>query len=256
MSVSVGSMSAGLGLDMSEFQRGMQKATEVARSNSTLMSAEMKRTSREGAESLRLIDEAIGVHISRPLARILTQEFPGLAKGLQAVLGVGVTGALVAVGIEAIRKISDGIERAGQSQEKLGEAARNSQAVFEDALGGIEKKIGEVNGLPAAGKFNMEGADEARHSIDAVAQALEREQKAVEEAGSLTTRVWLGVGDVLSNLARGAGLLLPDKLGGNLITQHFDQGDQVKALGEAFATMKEQLNDALRSDAATGQHTA
>ena len=73
MSISVGSMSAGLGLDMSEFQSGMQKATEVARSNSTQMSAAMKQSAREGAESLRLIDEAIGVHVSRPLTRIIGQ---------------------------------------------------------------------------------------------------------------------------------------------------------------------------------------
>ena len=39
MSVSVGSMSAGLSLDMTDFSAGMEKATEVARSNSQLMSA-------------------------------------------------------------------------------------------------------------------------------------------------------------------------------------------------------------------------
>ncbi len=87
MTISVGSMSAALGLDFSEFQKGMVGATELARSNSALMSAEMKRTSREGAESFRLIDEALGIHVSRPLTRILTQEFPGFAAGLQTIHG-------------------------------------------------------------------------------------------------------------------------------------------------------------------------
>jgi hypothetical protein len=128
MSVSVGSMSAGLGLDMTEFQRGMQRATEVARSNSTLMSAEMKRTSREGAESLRLIDEAIGVHISRPLTRIIGQsQLVGGALASVFALSAGV--AIGTVFVEQGKKLLEMTGALEGWKELLGITGDTSEAV-------------------------------------------------------------------------------------------------------------------------------
>ena len=249
-------MSAGLGLDLSEFQRGMQQATEVARSNSQLMSAEMKRTAREGSESFRLIDEALGIRVSRPLTRIITQEFPAFAAGLQAVLGGAVVGAIASVGIDAIEKLSEHLKKAGEAQEKWAEASHKSQEVFSDALAEIQKKLAEVNGQSASFKFNTEGAELARRAIDAVGEALKNEAKAAEEAASLTTRAWNGVGSFLSNLALGGALALPDALGGNLSLKLLKDNEQAKNLATALQVMKENLDDALRADAAAGTHEA
>jgi hypothetical protein len=86
MSTNLGSISVGMNVDLATFEAGMKRATEVARSNTALMSAEMKRNSREGAESLRLFDEGMGIRISRPLTRLIGQTQligPALASAFQ-----------------------------------------------------------------------------------------------------------------------------------------------------------------------------
>jgi len=94
----------GFGLDLSALQKDAPEAFRILNSQTMGMSAEMKRASREGAESFRLIDEALGIHVSRPLTRILTQEFPSFAAGLQSILGVGVVGALGFAAVELFDK--------------------------------------------------------------------------------------------------------------------------------------------------------
>src|SRR5579883_2524975 len=98
--VNIGSMAAELGLDFTAYQQGMDRAAAITQQGGSRMSAAMKTASREGAESLRLIDESLGIHISRPLARILTEQFPALATGLQTVLGGAVVGALAAAAFD------------------------------------------------------------------------------------------------------------------------------------------------------------
>ena len=58
------------------------------------------------------------------------------------------------------------------------------------------------------------------------------------------------------NLAQGGALLLPDALGGSLSLKLLKDRDQVKDLSIALASMKENLDDALRADSAAGTHTA
>jgi hypothetical protein len=95
----------GLGYDLSALEKGAPEAFRLINSQTAGMSAEMKRASREGAESFRLVDEALGVHVSRPLTRILTQEFPGFAKGLQSMLGISIAGATGLVAFEGISRL-------------------------------------------------------------------------------------------------------------------------------------------------------
>src|ERR1700733_2739718 len=99
--LNVGAMAARLGLDPAEFLDKMKGVEGFTSGLNQRMSAEMKRTSREGAESFRLIDEALGIHVSRPLTRLLTSEFPAFAKALQSVLGGAAVGALATIGFEA-----------------------------------------------------------------------------------------------------------------------------------------------------------
>jgi hypothetical protein len=259
MSVSVGSMSAGLGLDMSEFQRGMQRATEVARSNSTLMSASMKQSAREGAESLRLIDEAIGVHISRPLARILTQEFPGLATGLQAVLGVGVAGALTAVGIEAFDKVSGKIKDAEKAQEEFANASLKAAQTVTTVLGDLQNKLADISGDHKL-KFSLQGAEEAKRAIDQIAAAMDAAQKAGEKTQSWGTRAWAWVGEMTEDIGRGAARTLDELYSPtthpSFFKDSFFDTTQVENMKAALKDMRTDLDIALNSDAAKGTHEA
>ena len=146
----VGTISVRMGVSLADFQAGLKQATAVATSETGLMSAEMKRASREGAESFRLIDEALGIHLSRPLTRILTQEFPSLAKGLQSILGVGVVGALGVAGVELFDKIAKGIEKAQKAQEDLRAATLNVNTVFEQEMAAYKAKDKAVTAATSA----------------------------------------------------------------------------------------------------------
>jgi lambda family phage tail tape measure protein len=238
MSVSVGSMSAGLGLDLSEFQNGMQRATELARSNSTLMSAELKRTSREGAESLRLIDESLGIHMSRPLTRILTQEFPALAAGLQTLLGGAVFGAVATIGVEAFEKVVRSIEKAQKAQEEWKKAIEKSEETIQSVGDTFARKIAEANGISAIAKEAMAGAEEAKKGFDQVAAAIDNENKKAEEATGLWTRFKASVGDFFHQQFT------------------FESTLKTEDLKAQLGTLKTEIDNAFRMDALHGTHDA
>jgi hypothetical protein len=147
--LNVGAMAARLGLDPAEF---LDKMKGVEGFNSGLnqrMSAEMKRTSREGAESFRLIDEALGIHVSRPITKILTKEFPAFASALQSIMGVGLVGALAAIGVGIVEHISKKMEEAKQKEEEYAAAVRKTQSVIADARAESERRLNEILGKDA-----------------------------------------------------------------------------------------------------------
>src|ERR1022692_888410 len=129
----------GLGYDLSALEKGAPEAFRLINSQTAGISAEMKRTSREGAESLRLIDEALDIHMSRPLTRIITQEFPAFASAMQSVLGAGVVGALAVIGVEAFDKASKSIEKAQKAQEDFAASTRKAKSTFDEIMASFEK---------------------------------------------------------------------------------------------------------------------
>jgi hypothetical protein len=162
------------------------------------MSAEMKRSSREGAESFRLIDEALGVHLSRPLTRILTQEFPAFAKGLQSIIGVGIVGAIGVAGVELFEKIAKGIEHAQKAQEEFAEATRKTGQVFSDAMASYEKvdKLRSLSGIDKKlFEIDYSAVEEGKKKVDELADALEKESKAAAEAKSPWTQLLATLGE-------------------------------------------------------------
>jgi len=58
MSTNLATILVGLGYDLSALEKGAPEAFRLINQQTLGMSAEMKRASREGAESFRLIDEA------------------------------------------------------------------------------------------------------------------------------------------------------------------------------------------------------
>ena len=172
---------ARFGLDPSEFLeklRGVSGATQLM---SSQMRREMNQTGREGAESLRLIDEALGIHMSRPLTRILTQEFPAFAKGLQAVLGGAVFGALATIGVEAFDKVERSIEKAQKAQEELRKATENTKAVFAAEIASYAEKDKAVTS--------------ATEHVSKLIDAQERETKAMLEAAGPWNHLLAAIGN-------------------------------------------------------------
>src|ERR1700719_690072 len=144
MSLNVGNISARFGLDPSEFLERMRGVSGATKFFSDEMKREMRDTSREGAESFRLIDEALGIRVSRPLTRILTQEFPAFAGVLQSVLGGAVFGADATVGVEAFEKVAKSIEKAMHAQEEWQAAIRKTEATIESVSDTYARKIAEA----------------------------------------------------------------------------------------------------------------
>jgi hypothetical protein len=189
--LNVGSMAARLGLDPSEF---LDKMKGVEGFNSGLnqrMSAEMKRTNREGAESFRLIDEALGIHVSRPLTRLLTNEFPAFAKGLQSVLGIGAAGALATVGFEFAEHIAASIEKAKKAQQEYDDAIHHTEDVLAElgasharTMEEIALRMAALQGKPGARldealfKIDSSALAEAKKGIDEITETMEKEAKA------------------------------------------------------------------------------
>src|ERR1700733_2816467 len=116
MSLNVGTLSARFGLDSADFLdklRGVSGATELF---SNEMKRSMRESAREGAESLHLLDHALGIQLPRSMNRLIATEFPGFAKGLQSILGVGATGVVLEAASEFGEKIAKSIEKARKAQ--------------------------------------------------------------------------------------------------------------------------------------------
>ncbi len=261
MSTNLGNILVGLGYDLSALEKGAPEAFRLINQQTLGMSAEMKRTSREGAESFRLIDEALGIHISRPLTRLLTQEFPSLAKGLASVLGVGVVGALGVAGIEFIDKIAQKIEKAERAQEAFAAATQKTKEVFADAmavfakdetlrsLSGTHKKLFEVD---------YASIEEGRKKIDQLAEALEKEAKAAADANSPLTSFLASLGEmvhVISSLPSTIGAEEINTQLGKFIQRYNDLGriDALNATHYSASAIETELDKA-RTTLATMQN--
>jgi len=137
--VNVGALSISMGVNLAEFEAGMKRAAAVGTSQAGMMSAAMKRQTKEGAESLRLVDEAIGVHVSRPLSKVIAQ-IPGVGSALASLGGatLGAAGliALAPVLIDGIRKIGEMTGATKAWKEILGLTGET----FEQVAEGIKRQ--------------------------------------------------------------------------------------------------------------------
>jgi len=237
MSNNLANLMVGFGLDLSALQKDAPEAFRILNSQTMGMSAEMKRASREGAESFRLIDEALGIHVSRPLTRILTQEFPALASTLQSLLGAGVIGALGVAAFEGFDKAAKSIERAQHAEDALEASTRKVGETFTDALQSYEKAAA-LRGLSGLGKqlfeIDYSSVEEGRKKIDELAKAMEEESKAAAEAHKWTTELLAGIGNAVHVVFNSQSTL------------------GVEAIGKQFAEFQRRFDDLSKLDALYG----
>jgi hypothetical protein len=198
--LNVGAMAARLGLDPSEFLEKMKGVEGFASGSGQRIAAEMKRTSREGAESLRLIDEALGVHLSRPVTRIISQEFPALASGLQSILGAGVLGAIGIGVVDVGEKIAKAMEKAQKAQEAYRESLDKLKTGLDEIMAGYAKSAAERNltGIDKkAFEIDTQSLSEARRQLDELSKDAEDAAKKGAEASGLWSRSLAAVGDAI-----------------------------------------------------------
>jgi hypothetical protein len=196
--LNVGAIACRLGLDPSEFLDKMKGVQGFNGFASAEMTRQWKQTSREGTESFRLIDEALGIHISKPLTRILTQEFPAFASALQSLLGAGVVGALGMAAFEVFEHIAKSVEHAQKAEEELQTSTRKSGEVFTNALQSYEKaaKLRSLSGMDKKiFEIDASSTEEGRKKIDELAASLQKVATTAADAHKWTTELLAGVGD-------------------------------------------------------------
>jgi hypothetical protein len=198
----------------------------------------MKRTSREGAESLRLIDESLGIHLSRPLTRILTQEFPALAAGLQSVLGGSVFAALGVVAFEFGEKLTKSIEKAMHAQEEFRAATAKVGTTLETIADSWAVKIAALNSKGTFAEIISKGAEEARRQFQELSKAIDEAQQKAAAANQPLTKIESGIGNLWKRLTEGAT---------EGVANH--QKFELKELSDG-------IDQAFRADKLNGTHTA
>jgi hypothetical protein len=196
-------MAARLGLDTSDFVEKMKGVEGFSSASGQRIAAEMKRTSREGAESLRLFDEAIGVHLSRPLTRLITETFPGVAEGLASVLGGTAFIAIGAAALEFGERIVNSIQRATKAQEEFRQASIQAADVLEKIGNDWAGKMATLDKTDPLRRFR-EGAHEARTEFEQISKVLDDVNRKREEAESPLSRLEAGIGNAWDNLTQGS----------------------------------------------------
>lgn len=254
----------GLGYDLSALEKGSPEAFKLVSEQTLGMSAEMKRASREGAESFRLIDETIGLHISRPLTRLITQEFPGFASALQSLLGAGAFAAIAGAGVEFFDKISEKIEKARAAQEHLKETSKTAAETLANVLGGINTKIAELSDRDHTLHIRLAGAAEAKAGIDQISKAFDALTAAEEKANSIWNRGEIAAGDFFSHVAEGWTHIIDflgddhisKALGGKNLHDSIYGTQDLQNMKAALSDMRDSFDEALNADKLNGTHEA
>jgi hypothetical protein len=210
--LNVGAMAARLGLDPSEFLDKMKGVQGFNGFVSGEMARQWKRAGRDGQEGMRLIDEALGIHVARPVARIVAETFPAFSKALSSILpGV----AFTALGV-AIFEFASGINRKMEEAKKIqmeysaavehtADVVRDLGSKHERTMKEIELKTAVAHGVPGAKEREIEfkidsaAADEVKKEIHEISEALEKEAKAASKAHAWTAEFFAAADYVVSN---------------------------------------------------------
>lgn len=147
MSNNIGNLTVGLGYDLSGLEQGGAAAFRTVSTQTQGLSAEMKRTSQEGSESFRLIDEALGIHVSRPLTRIIgqTQTLGPILAGVFQFSAMAAIGVVIAEQAKRLFEITGATEAwkdiLGLTAETAEQAAKRIESGDQALLKSLHEKI-------------------------------------------------------------------------------------------------------------------
>jgi hypothetical protein len=195
--LNVGAMAARLGLDSSEFLDKMKGVQGFNGFVTGEMSRQFKQTSRDGAEAFRTLDEMMGIHLNRPMTRLLVETFPSFAKGLQSILGGVAFGAVAYAATELFDRVSQTIEKARKIEEEFTESSRKATTMFGESMGAYEKgaKLRSLSGIDKEiFKVDSSSLTEASKRVDVLSVALQKNAKDALEASSPWNEFWAAVG--------------------------------------------------------------
>jgi hypothetical protein len=257
MADTVGSLMVEAGMNLAGFEESVKQIPAITSKHMERMSAEMKRTTREGAESLRLIDEALGVHLSRPLTRIIAQ-IPGVGTALQGLLGGAAFGAFAVAGTEFFDKMVEKIEKAQKTQEELASSSEKAKQTFAGLMGELDKSatLRGLSGLDRQLKeLDYSALERASKGIGELSAANEKQAKDTEAASGAWTHFLAAIGTTWSGLTGSAGVEGASKQFEEFNNKIKDikatsQSNPLQGLREALAATQEEAKKAAQMLAA------
>jgi hypothetical protein len=207
--LNVGAMAARLGLDPSDFLDKMKGVQGFNGFVSGEMARQWKKTGRDGQEGLRLIDEALGIHVARPVARIVSETFPALGKAMSSVLPTVAFGALGYAIFEFGEQVAQKMTEAKKKEEEYSDAVRKTQTVYaesaaqnEHSIDAVRAKLAGLKGDASAEfKFKIASIDsqnlaDLAKQVDALTDAERREAAAAAERMGVWAKmaeIWHGI---------------------------------------------------------------
>ena len=180
--VNVGALAARFGLDSSEFLEKIKGAEGASAFASNSMQRQWKESARHGTESLRLLDENIGLHLSRPLTRLISETFPNFSKALAGILGATAVGAVGGALLELGEHLSKGLDEAKRKEEEYTEAVRNTKTALADAGAENERRLEAVQARLAGALGNTE-AEQRYKILELEADGVQQLAKEVDTLG-------------------------------------------------------------------------
>ena len=193
--LNVGAMAARLGLDPAEFLTRMKGVQGFNGFVSAEMARQWKRSGRDGQEGIRLIDEALGIHVARPVARILSETFPALGKALGSILPGIAFSALGFAIIEMFDHVTKKMEEAKKKEEEYQQAVQKTKIVIGEADAASEMRLDKA--LAKAATLRGDQKSEAHFKgLIADAEAVDQMAKMVDKLTEAELR------EARANLAR------------------------------------------------------
>jgi hypothetical protein len=236
--LNVGSMAARLGLDPADFLDKMKGVQGFNGFVSSEMARQWKKTGRDGQEGIRLIDEALGIHVARPVARIVSETFPALSKAISGILPGVAFSALGFAIFEFAEKAVEKIQKAQKAVEEFGAASAKVESTLQQIGEGWAVKIAGLQNRNGQSALNAEGAKEARKDVEEYMKALDEMQKKQEAASGWITKSLAAIGNEWHSVFASDS------------TKLFEQGQQdLERLGRG-------LQDAFNFDVMHGTDTA
>ena len=240
--LNVGAMSARLGLDPAEFLDKMKGVQGFNGFVSGEMARQWKKTGRDGQEGLRLIDEALGIHVARPVARIVSETFPALGKAMSSILPGVAFSALGYAIFEFAEGISKKMDEAKKKQDEYTDAVLKTKAVAAQAAADSQKTYYGLEAKQAHLEGDTQG--ESRYkALEANAESAEKMARYVESLVSAERReldaslalmpVWSALGRIWHEIWTSNPQLGIEKV-----------GDEIKIFEQKFADLS--LQDALK----------
>ena len=220
------------------------------------MARDFKRTGREGQEGLRIIDEALGIHVARPVARIISETLPGLSKALSGVLGGVAFGTFGVAIFEAAEHIGKKMDEAKQHQQAYNDELQKSKTLAaefalqdERDLDRINTKIATLQGDRGA-EARYRTREEAAKQADELARQIRAEAEQTErlnKAAAAQSGFWYEIGAAYDQVFSSAATLNVERLGkatkafNDELVDALRQPDSLGALADSAKRLEENL---------------